>query len=431
MTDQPARYAPFRLNLEQQKKRSRELLDALKAADPAAMERFRVNHPGVGEQSYPDLVRDFGKLADAQLVIARELRLPSWPRLKAHIEAMDRASTERRALDGDVPTLHIRCGSDIKGRLAEAGFQGGFVEIGYPFGLGPATADPDRDEERARFVLDYAVKGESVPLQDILDWIRAGEDGLTRARTVPRVVIWLEHDSFDQLVLLRCLAQFATGGMPSRLDLISVDRFPGNDRFIGLGQLPPEALRLLWSERRALTKADVDLGHRGWKALISPDPTALAEIMKSGTPSLPHLSPALHRHLQELPSTATGLSLTQACALRSLASGPLAVGRMYERLMNVLDPLPWLADTHFASIVEDLEKAAEPILDFVGHAPRGTAGHWSGRILRLTELGRAVLAGEVDWLSLAGSERWVGGVRIRPGERNWRWDASRQKPVFG
>jgi hypothetical protein len=430
MTDQSARYAPFRLDLEQQKKRAKELCTALRAAEPAAIARFRDKHPKVGEQNFPELVRDFGKLADAQLVIARELRMPSWPRLKAHIEEMERASVDRSTLDDDLPTLHIRCGSDIKDRLREAGFHGDFVEIGYPFGFGPATADPARDEERAQFMLDHAVKGKSVPLQEILDWIRAGETGLIAAKDVPRVVIWLEHDSFDQLVLLRCLAQFAAGGMPARLDLISVDRFPGKDRFIGLGQLPPEALRLLWSERRALTPADVALGSGAWTALVSPDPRSLAAIMKTGTPALPHLAPALHRHLQELPSTRSGLSLSQSCALQSLTSGPLLIGRMYEEVMSRLDPLPWLADTYFGSIVEELEKSAEPIVECVGHSPRLAAGHWANRILRLTEGGRAVLAGKLDWLSLTRSERWVGGVMIRPGERNWRWDAARQEPVF-
>jgi len=380
--------------------------------------------------SHPELLRDVGQLADAQLVIARELDLPSWPRLKAHIEVMQSAAAEAGILDGDRPTVHIRCGSDIRDRLKEAGFRGDFVELAYPFGFGPATADPARDEERARFMIDYAVKGQTVPLPEMLAWIRAGEAGLAAASEAPRVVIWLEHDSFDQLVLLRCLAHFATRGMRGSLELISVDRFPGNRRFIGLGQLPPEALRLLWPERRVLTPADMKLGHEAWRALISPDPIALTVLMKRGTPSLPHLAPALHRHLQELPSTRTGLGLSQACALRSLTEGPLVLGRMYEALMSRLDPLPWLGDTHFASIVEDLEKAQEPILEFVGHSPRFPPDHWANRIMRLTDLGRAVLAGERDWLSLAQAPRWVGGVPIQPGERAWRWDAARQEPVF-
>ena len=38
---------------------------------------------------------------------------------------------------------------------------------------------------------------------------------------------------------------------PRRLELINIGEFPGAVRFIGLGQLPPEALRMLWAKRRA------------------------------------------------------------------------------------------------------------------------------------------------------------------------------------
>ncbi len=62
------------------------------------------------------------------------------------------------------------------------------------------------------------------------------------------MVAWFEHDSYDQLILARCLAQFAETP-PSRLELVTLDQYTGAMRFIGLGQLPPEALRLLWEKR--------------------------------------------------------------------------------------------------------------------------------------------------------------------------------------
>ncbi len=70
--------SPFRLNLEQQKKRARELQRAVRAQDPAALARFRTQHPKAS--SLADEER--GRLGESQLVIARELGLPSWPRLK-------------------------------------------------------------------------------------------------------------------------------------------------------------------------------------------------------------------------------------------------------------------------------------------------------------------------------------------------------------
>ena len=37
------------------------------------------------------------------------------------------------ALDGDMRTLHIRCGSDLREPLREAGFRGDFYEHSYPY----------------------------------------------------------------------------------------------------------------------------------------------------------------------------------------------------------------------------------------------------------------------------------------------------------
>jgi hypothetical protein len=42
------------------------------------------------------------------------------------------------------------------------------------------------------------------------------------------------------------------------------------------------------------------LGLDAWRALVNPDPRPLAAIMRSGTPELPLLAKALHRHLREL-----------------------------------------------------------------------------------------------------------------------------------
>jgi ankyrin repeat protein len=76
-----------RPDLGQLRRRAKELRDAARAGDAAALQRLARHHPAppVGPV----------QLAAAQLVIARELGFPSWPRLTAALEA-DAAS--RRAL---------------------------------------------------------------------------------------------------------------------------------------------------------------------------------------------------------------------------------------------------------------------------------------------------------------------------------------------
>ena len=74
-------YAAFRLNLEQQRKRAKDLLRAVRAGDAAARRRLA----DAVALSVPDAVTL--KLADAQFAIARELgfrartRTPALPHL--------------------------------------------------------------------------------------------------------------------------------------------------------------------------------------------------------------------------------------------------------------------------------------------------------------------------------------------------------------
>lgn len=49
-------------------------------------------------------------------------------------------------------------------------------------------------------------------------------------------------------------------------------------------------------------------------------------------------------------------------------------------------------------------------------------------VLIITELGRAVLHGEVNFRSLNPPPRWVGGVEIAVGNVDWRWDELRVLP---
>src|SRR5687768_4257076 len=74
MTESPGLYPHFRLNFEQQGKRAKELLKAARAGEPAALARFN---------SSP-------RLAEAQYLIAQELRFRNWAALKHHIAAITR-----------------------------------------------------------------------------------------------------------------------------------------------------------------------------------------------------------------------------------------------------------------------------------------------------------------------------------------------------
>jgi hypothetical protein len=210
------------------------------------------------------------------------------------------------------------------------------------------------------------------------------------------------------------------------LELISVNHFPGSRRFIGLGQLPPEAMWLLWNDREVIDAERLSVSAAAWAALTSADPRALAAIARSRTPALPLLAPAVHRHLQELPSSVNGLSLTQSLLLLVLAREPASVGDLWRVSQNELEPMPFLGDTMFLHIVNQMGHSNPAVYQRSVLDPERP---FSDR-LAITQTGRELLQGLTDWLSLQPPLRWVGGVRVDPSTPNWRWDEARQDVIM-
>jgi hypothetical protein len=406
-------YAAFRLNLEQQRKRAKDLLKAAKAGETDAQRRLQ----RAGFADVPAF-----NLAKAQHCVARELRFANWAALKRHIAMLMRARAALgEVLDRDCRTMHIRCGNDIEKALREAGCHGAFNLHINPYLQGPVTDAPDWLEQRARYLAAHLAPYMDVEYDKVLAEARAEEARLAEAsRDYERVVMWLEHDRYDQFVLLRCLAWFAEHGAPPRLEIVGPNDFPGATRFVGLGQLPPEALRLLWQRRQAVGAEQLAFGRRAWNLFRSADPRPLATLVSAGAPLLPNLAPALRRHLQELPSLANGLGLTHALLLHVLVDhGSCRAGRLVGLVMQERDPLPGLGDIGYDQVLREMAALAEPLVLRAGAQARG---EWHQTEVAITAAGRAVLDGKRDYLSLSVPERWVGGVRIASGQRNWRWD---------
>jgi hypothetical protein len=405
----------FRLNFKQQQKRAKELLKAARDGEDAARDRF---------------TRTPLRLADAQYLIARELRFENWAALKRHTAAMahERERMAGSVLDADLRTLHIRCGSDLKQSLHAAGLRGDFYEHSYPYAVGPVREGAGALAQRAQFIIDshvpYSDNRKPPPVfAQVLQGLEDDERRLHESADYERVVIWSEADSYDQLVLVRLLGHYAQHRLPARLELINTSDFPGAATFIGLGQLPPEALRLLWGTRRRATSAQLQLGLAAWKALASPDPRALAALMRTGTAILPLLAPALHRHLRELPAITHGLSLTEEVALQSLSLKPCGLFQLVGRMIYSLIRLSGHGDVNVLNRVLAMEQAREkPFIRRPGVDRNGESrAPWSD-VLEINDLGRALLRGEADFRTLNPPPRWVGGVHIAGGSDDWRWD---------
>lgn len=398
-----------RINLEQQRKRAKELLKLINAgAAPEYLARL----------ARPAPVR----LADAQWLVARDLGFDSWPALKAHVDAIAFAARHPDFFASDeARTQHWRCGNDIAHSLQLAGFQGSFHMLADPLCMGPVQDLPMAayQAQRSAYISTaFGLEPGAIVRRTADEYADLQSLGVGAP-----AVLWCEADAYDQLFLVRALASLER--LPEQLELIEVDRVPGVGRFIGIGQLAPDVLAWLWPRRRRVDEAALQLARQAWAAYCADDPAAWARLAHGQTPALPLLAPALLRQLQELPGLRDGLSLTERLSLQILADlGRITFARVFAELMARREPLPFLGDLMFHAALRALIDGPQPlIVEGERHLD------WSQRPLALTALGQAVLAGQAYWPDHRGTERWVGGVRVGSGEAHWALD-EQLKPVW-
>ena len=316
----------------------------------------------------------------------------------------------------DERILHIRCGGDIKAKIAAASIPGDYLSFADPAWLGPPPAFNAWLSDRAALIAERC----GLPRPRVRAELGEAYWRLARAPVdYEHIVLWFEHDLYDQAVLARVLANFAQRKALPRIDIISIDRFRGIKPFVGLCQLTAQQLGSLWPKRQRIGRRPLRLGSRAWSALRALTPEPLAELIASDTRALPFLKPALQRHLQELPWTTDGLSLTERAALSALAKRPLSVSDLFADAQMKRDPSPFMGDLFFWSVLRDLIDAPKPP---VSVTPGTRRLAWHRRVVRLTPTGKALLNGKIDWQELLPLPRWVGGVPAGPGAPDWRWD---------
>ena len=390
------------LDLADLRKRAKRLLKAVNNGE-ADEARAQLRLLGLAGPHY--------RLADTQWLLAREAGFASWPKLKAHADAVAFAARHPSfTADGEANVQHWRCGNDIAHSLRTAGFNGAFHMFDDPMVMGPVPALPEDEYWSVRAA--YTQQAFNLGTQDVEQRQARQRAALAQLNADSEVVLWCEGDAYDQLFLIRILASLPC--LPRRLELIEITQVPGVERFIGIGQLAPDLLAWLWPQRRPLGPDAIALAKQAWAAYTAPAPRAWAALAAQKHPSLPQLSAALARQLQELPGAKDGLSLTERLLLRILAQkGELPAGRVFAQLMMHDEPLPYLGDLMFHVLLQPLIHAPHPLL------LEGPGDAWAQRPLRLTALGESVLDGQANWLDQAPPPRWVGGVLIDAEQAPW------------
>lgn len=328
--------------------------------------------------------------------------------------------------------LHVTNGDAAAELLRDSGLPGEVAVSADVLHEGPCPAGvaPERWRKvRARYLAESGYGDYDECLAQLTAW----DHEVERLAEFEEVVLWFEHDLFDQLLLIRLLDLFATlPASRTRISLLSVGTFPGVERFVGLGQLTPGHLASLFPHRGPLTPEQTALARAAWKAFRSPDPRAIEELLRGSSPdalglsSLPHLAGALERHLEEFPSVRDGLSRTERQALAAVAAGAGSFLEVFRAIQGA-EERAYLGDLPFHRQLRELARGPRPLL----RLEPNPGGSLRNLRLQVTPTGRAVLFGEDDWVRIQGIDRWLGGVHLQGAESPWRWDPESRRLVGG
>jgi uncharacterized protein DUF1835 len=325
----------------------------------------------------------------------------------------------------EVAVLHVTNGASTARTLRQTSLGGPVLawdDVLYEGPVPPVTPK-ELNDLRARF-LSGAGWGAIREIRASLD---TRDRSLMQALADRPVVLWFEHDLYDQLQLLQILALAAR--TPAQLELINLGSFAGRPEFPWRAE-SGRARDALAASPDGRRRGDGDGARRLEKPSErrSPPPSS---VSSKATARRFRSSPSpLTRLLEELPATDTGMSRTERQVLEALADGsgtPMAIFLGCQQR----EEAPFDGDAWAWRRLAVLASGARPLVapadggELPAPPPLGDGRAFLATTLVLTEAGRAVLEGRADRVEVLGLDRWLGGTHLRPGN-DWRWDMSRR-----
>ena len=324
--------------------------------------------------------------------------------------------------------LHVANGSATTSVIQAAAIPGRvsvWADVLYD---GPVPGNLEDDEllrVRARHLAGPTDESLTSEIQGLQGW----RDAIAAVESYDELVLWYEHDLFDQLNLLQLLS-WIRSHVPAAttVSLVEVGAFPGRPTFKGLGELTPNELAPLLHARQPVTDERYAVAARAWTAFRQSTPEALDALRHSNTQAMPFLSAALKRFFEDYPWTTDGLSRSERRLLETASSsGSIDLWTAFTR-MHEGETAYYMTDLSFLELLGDLSGCTPPLIAVstatldARRIPEGTVA--------ITERGRSVLNGDVDRIASCGIDRWFGGVHLTGKGGLWRWDQGGDRVVL-
>lgn len=316
--------------------------------------------------------------------------------------------------------LHITNGDSVVGTFRQVRFPGAYLSWRDVLHDGPVPQTDSLSElsdVRAQALAGFGWGD----YEDMRSGFAARDKVLEESGKHEEIVLWFEHDLYDQLQLLQLLDWFSSNSNGSKkLSLIQINSYPGVKPFYGLGQLSGTQLARLFPMRTAVTSEHLAAASEAWRAFRDPEPASLLQLVaQQKSRAMPFLAPALLRFLQEYPWTTDGLSRTERQILQAVGTRRRKRQEIYLESRKQEDS-PW-GDASVYLRVNGLAAGPNPALVEV-----------QKNEYAVTDAGQKLLDGKADWSALSGGiDRWLGGVHLNGQQPQWRWDDAQKMLVSG
>lgn len=274
--------------------------------------------------------------------------------------------------------LHIVNGDVVAEKLKQGSLQGDILVWREIYTVGPVFEEMNTDAHltvRAK----YLEQNLGIPAEQYRMTSKQQEEQLANFRQYDEVVLWFEHDLFDQTMLCYLLSFFAHQDLGNtKLNLLTIGEFPGIERFRGLGQLTTEQLLTLSGTWQLVSSKELQLGDALWKAYASRDLDELRQLLDGDTSALPFAKEAYLAYLSRLSSEPDGIGSVEREVMKEIAAGEHSPDGLFRKVGNTLHQLG-MGDLEFWYVLRTMAERSQPLimLEGVEDFKTGTTGEAS------------------------------------------------------
>ncbi|WP_088012207.1 DUF1835 domain-containing protein [Gottfriedia acidiceleris] len=300
---------------------------------------------------------------------------------------------------------HIVNGDVVGGKIKS--LNGNMIVWREMYDFGPLSNEWTLDETYKRRAEFFEQKLQ-IPLSFFIENCRKQYELLNELSRSEEVVLWFEHDRYDQVTILYLLSELSALGF-QKISMVSINEYEGIVPFHGLGQLSSEQLIELLPTKQEITNEQIEEACAGWKAYCSDKKDELNEFIQK-CHALPFLKQALLSHKTYFPSQQNGLNEVEFLALSMIHDGINSFGELFNKLVRQRTN-DGLSDLYFAAILNELMKGDHPLISSDSNLPSYKQHNPKAKI-EITRWGLDVLTGKANRMNLIGIDWWVGGVHL-------------------